>query len=150
MPGGSNAELKAELEPHGSGGGGGKRVEGYFSSIERERGDDGHAEGAEEINPILKHKAREQRKSELQRPALETAGKYRTGGLARLDDGPRPERSEEEEVNRYLSRHEKVKTHVRHSQAEVCAPHATRGVEVRCAIGGFALVTTALECGASP
>ena len=114
-PGSSAPE--SSVEPHGAGKQG--PLAGFFSSIVHEE------EGEKVVNPLLVHRAKQTREEERKKPAQAPGGKFRTGGLARLDDTPRPVQSEEQQVDQYLNRHEQVKTSVRHSAVEVDKLQAT-------------------------
>ena len=114
-PGSSVPE--SSVAPHGVGKQG--ALAGFFSSIVHEE------EGEKVVNPLLVHRAKQTREAERKKPAQAAGGKFRTGGLARLDDTPRLVQSDEQQVDQYLNRHERVKTSVRHSAVEVDKLQAT-------------------------
>jgi len=114
-PGSSAPE--SSVAPHGAGKQG--PLAGFFSSIVHEE------EGEKVVNPLLVHRAKQTREAERKKPAQAPGGKYRSGGLARLDDTPRAVQSDEQQVDQYLNRHEQVKTSVRHSAVEVDKLQAT-------------------------
>ena len=87
------------------------QLSSFFSSIVHEGGD-------KILNPLLVHKAKETREAERRKPSQLPGGKYATGGLARLDTTPRPVQSDEQQLDQYLRRHEKVATRGQHSAAE--------------------------------
>ena len=81
----SSRELQGAAIPTG--------LAGFFSSIV-------HEEQSEMVvNPLLVHRAQQAHKAERRRPAQAPGGKFRAGGLARLDDTPRPAQSEAQQVN---------------------------------------------------
>ena len=116
LPGGSAAP-ESSVAPHGDDKQG--ALAGFFSSIVHGE------EGEKVVNPLLVHRAKQTHEAERKKPAQAPGGKYRTGGLARLDDKPRPVQSDEQQVDQYLNRHERVKSSVRHSAVEVDKLQAT-------------------------
>ena len=91
-------------------------VEHFFSSIAHE----GNGYNEKVVNPLLVHKARSHNEARKRQASSAPGGKYKTGGLARLDMTPTRVRTEEEVVQQYLSREEGVhhgKT--RHSALEM-------------------------------
>ena len=98
--------VESEIEPHGAAATTGAGVDRFFSAIGQEQSDD-----TKVINPVMIHEAKAAREQEQRRRSTNmtgAGGKYRTGGLARLDDTRRVEVSDEKKVNQYLSRHQRV------------------------------------------
>ena len=105
----SSPSSRGSVALHGCGERG--QLSGFFSSIVHEGGD-------KILNPLLVHKAKETREAERRKPSQLPGSKYATGGLARLDTTPRPVQSDEQQLDQYLRRHEKVATSGQHSAAE--------------------------------
>ena len=78
----TDRSVSSARAPHGAAAPPG--VAGFFSSIL-------HEELSETVvNPLLLHRAQQAHEAERRSPAKSPGGKYRAGGLARLDKTPRP------------------------------------------------------------
>lgn len=126
--------LATEREAHGAAEGKQGGVQDFLSaqSAEQDYASDGGAK--HDVNPILVHKAKEAKAGERRRKTTSAAapgGKYKSGGLARLDPSRAQGASPEAEVEEYLSKHEHVASSPKPRPSAVATDLLQRSIDQR-------------------